>query len=299
MRDILTQGLQALGITPPEGAVDRLCRYGELLLEQNQVMNLTAITEPGQVARLHFLDSAAVIAWGRAGSDGRRDGSSRPTGDDDGRPGSELALSGSPTKPAALLGEGGAAERASLRACPEARDTELAPTWLFGKTLVDVGTGAGFPGMVLKILEPSLSLTLVDSLGKRLVWLESVCKVLSLDGVRCIHARAEELAMDPEFRDRFDVATSRAVAAFPALCELCLPYVRPGGVFLAMKSVESGTEVAEGQNAVNRLGGKPLEVWDYPIPGGEVTHRIVGVRKVSPTPKWLPRSWGKIKKAPL
>lgn len=244
MRDILAQGLKELGVTPPEGAVDKLCQYGQLLLEQNQVMNLTAITEPGQVARLHFLDSAAVLAWPAA------------------------ALAGS-------------------------------STWLAGKTLVDVGTGAGFPGMVLKILEPSLSLTLVDSLGKRLVWLETVCKALSLDGVRCIHARAEELALDPEFRDRFDVSTSRAVAAFPALCELCLPYVKPGGVFLAMKSVESGAEVKSGQNAVHRLGGKALESWDYPVPGTGVTHRIVRVKKVSPTPEGLPRSWGKIKKAPL
>lgn len=236
MKDILSQGLADMGISPPQGAVDKLCRYGELLLEQNRVMNLTAITEPEQVARLHFLDSAALLTWG-----------------------------------------GGMA----------------------GKTVVDVGTGAGFPGMVLKILEPSLSLTLVDSMGKRVSWLEKVCKALSLDNVRCFHARAEELALDPEFRDRFDIATSRAVAAFPALCELCLPYVAPGGVFLAMKSVESDTEVESGQNAAKRLGGKALPPTDYPIPGTDVTHRIVGVEKLSPTPKGYPRSWGKIKKAPL
>ena len=89
------------------------------------------------------------------------------------------------------------------------------------------------------------------------------------------------------------------MAAFPALCELCLPYVRPGGVFLAMKSVGSDDEVAGGQGAVKRLGGKLLEPWDYPVPGAGTTHRLVGVEKVSPTPKGLPRSWGKIKKAPL
>lgn len=243
-----------MGIVPPDGAVDRLCRYAELLLEQNRVMNLTAITEPGQVARLHFLDSAAVLTWGD-----RHDGPSRPTG-----------------SPA-----------------------ESGPTWLAGKSLVDVGTGAGFPGVVLKILEPSLSLTLVDSLGKRVAWLEKVCEALSLDGVRCFHGRAEELALEAGFRDGFDVATSRAVAAFPALCELCLPYVRPGGVFLAMKSVESGGEVESGQSAVKRLGGRLLGGWDYPVPGAGVTHRIVGVKKVSPTPKGLPRTWGKIKKSPL
>ena len=241
MENILAQGLQEMGITPPEGAVDRLCRYAELLLEQNKVMNLTAITEPEQVARLHFLDSAAILAW--------------PSG-------------------------GG-------------------PGWLSGKSVIDVGTGAGFPGVVLKILEPSLRLTLVDSLGKRVSWLENVCKVLSLDNVRCFHARAEELALEEGFRDAFDVSTSRAVAAFPALCELCLPYVKVGGVFLAMKSVESCQEVLSGERAVKQLGGKALPSWDYPIPGGEVTHRLIAVQKVSPTPAGLPRSWGKIKKAPL
>ena len=263
MKDILTQGFGEMGLTPPEGAVKKLCQYAQLLLEQNQVMNLTAITEPEGVARLHFLDSAAVVCWG----DDRVAGASpRPTG--------ECGNASGKPHPA---GE----------------------SWLANKSLVDVGTGAGFPGMVLKILEPSLSLTLVDSLGKRVTWLEKVCEVLSLDGVRCFHGRAEELALEPEFRDRFDVATSRAVAAFPALCELCLPYVRPGGVFLALKSVESGSEVTGGQNAVKRLGGKLLAPWDYPIPGGEVTHRIVGVEKLSPTLKGFPRSWGKIKKSPL
>ena len=241
MKDILNQGLRNMGITPPEDAVDKLCRYGELLLEQNQVMNLTAITEPDQVARLHFLDSAAILSW--------------------------------------------------CSAHPPCR--------LVHRSLVDVGTGAGFPGMVLKILEPSLRLTLVDSLGKRLVWLENVCKALSLDEVSCVHARAEELALASPFRDGFDVAVSRAVAAFPALCELCLPYVKPGGVFLAMKSVESGPEVEGGRNAVKQLGGKLFEAWDYNIPGAGVTHRIVGVEKIAATPKGFPRNWGKIKRSAL
>ena len=247
MKDILAQGLSDMGIAPPPGAIDTLCQYAQLLLEQNQVMNLTAITDPQQVARLHFLDSAAILAWGAAHGKGKKTSS----------------------------------------------------TWLAGKSLVDVGTGAGFPGVVLKILEPSLSLTLVDSLGKRILWLEKVCEALSLDGVRCIHARAEELAHTPEFRARFDAAASRAVAAFPALCELCLPYVKSGGFFLAMKSVESSPEVAEGQGAVKRLGGMVLESWDYPVPGAGLTHRLIPVEKRSPTPGDLPRSWGKIKKAPL
>lgn len=256
MKDILIQGLAEMGLTPPSGAVDKLCRYSQLLLEQNQVMNLTAITQPDQIARLHFLDSAAVLAYGdRAG------------------------LEPAPTK--------------------AQRGLDPTPTWLAGKSLIDVGTGAGFPGLVLKILEPSLSLTLVDSLGKRVNWLHEVCEALFLDGVRCLHARAEELALQPEFRDSFDLAVSRAVASYPLLCELCLPYVRVGGKFVAMKSVESNLEIASGATSVERLGGKQLEAIDYPIPGAGVTHRLVPVKKISPTPKGLPRSWGKIKKTPL
>ena len=174
-----------------------------------------------------------------------------------------------------------------------------ASTWLFDRSGIDVGTGAGFPGVVLKILEPSLKLTLADSLGKRVSWLKTICEALSLDGVQCLHVRAEELALQEGFRDSFDLAVSRAVASYPLLCELCLPYVKPGGVFLAMKSVESEEEVAAGASAVKRLGGKALGHLDYPIPGTEITHRLVGVKKTSPTPKDLPRSWGKIKKAPL
>ena len=261
MKDILTAGLREMGLTPPLGAIDKLCQYSELLLEQNKVMNLTAITQPDQVARLHFLDSAAVLAWGS--SQGRR---------------TDLE-----PVPAEALTTRGA----------------NAPTWLAGKSLIDVGTGAGFPGLVLKILEPSLRLTLADSLGKRVTWLESVCARLGLEGVTCIHARAEELALDPSYRDGFDVATSRAVAAFPALCELCLPFVKVGGQFIAMKSVDSAAEIQAGEKAVKALGGKLSGGVDYPVPGAGVTHRLVVVDKRSPTPKGYPRSWGKIKKAPL
>lgn len=237
MKELLADGLKEMGLSPTAEQVDKLVEYARLLLEQNRVMNLTAITEPEQVARLHFLDSAAILAW--------------PHGN------------------------------------------------FAGTSVIDVGTGAGFPGVVLKILEPSISLTLVDSLGKRVTWLKKVCEGLSLDGVRCLHARAEELALDSGFRDSFDVAVSRAVASYPLLCELCLPYVKPGGVFIAMKSVESGPEVQSGENAVKRLGGKALGVWDYAIPGAGVTHRLVGAQKISATPNGLPRSWGKIKKTPL
>ena len=170
---------------------------------------------------------------------------------------------------------------------------------LKGKKVIDVGTGAGFPGLPLKLLVPSLRLTLLDSLGKRIAWLESVCTALGLEGVTCLHARAEEQALVPGFRDSFDLAVSRAVAPMALLSELCLPYVRVGGRFLAMKSVECGPEVSAAAHGIQRLGGRLLPGVDYTIPGTTVIHRVVPVEKEAPTPKGLPRRWAKIQKSPL
>lgn len=236
MQARIASGLTALGLTPPDGAAARLAEYGRLLLEQNQVMNLTAITEPDQVADLHFLDSAALLT----------------------------------------LGE-------DLR----------------GKRLIDVGTGAGFPGLPLRILEPSLQLTLLDSLGKRVNWLASVCNTLGLEGVECLHARAEEQALVKGFRDSFDFATARAVADLRLLCELCLPYVKVGGLFLAMKSTDSAQELEDAAHCIKLLGGRVEEPFDYAIPGAGVTHRVIPIRKAAPTLKGYPRRWAKIQKAPL
>ena len=236
MEERIAKGLAELGLTPPAGAAGRLAEYGRLLLEQNRVMNLTAITDPDQVVDLHFLDSAALLTLG-----------------------------------------------VDFR----------------GKRLLDVGTGAGFPGLPLKILEPSLSLTLLDSLGKRVRWLETVAEALALEDVTCLHARAEEQALLPGFRDAFDLVTSRAVASLELLCELCLPFVRVGGLFLAMKSVDSGPETDRAARGIAKLGGRLLPSRDYAIPGAGVRHRAVFVEKISNTPKGYPRRWAKIQKAPL
>jgi len=233
VKALLEQGLEALGITPPEGAVDQLVRYGELLLEQNKVMNLTAITQPDQVAALHFLDSAALLGC------------------------------------------------ASLE----------------GASLVDVGTGAGFPGMVLKILVPGLHLTLVDSLAKRLDWLSTVCAELGLERVTLRHARAEELAWEDGWRDAFDFATARAVADLRVLTELCLPYVKTGGAFLAMKGAAAREEIQSARNAMALLGGQLESLAAFSIAG--VEHAVVVIRKVRPTPVRFPRRFGKIKQQPL
>ena len=235
MKERLNTGLVRLGLTPDPVAVEKLERYAAMLPEQNKVMNLTAITDPDQVASLHLLDSAALLA------------------------------------------------QADLK----------------GKTLIDVGTGAGFPGIVLKILEPTLDLTLLDGLQKRLDWLGSVCEALDLSPVTRLHGRAEEFSLKPEYRDRFDFATARAVASMSVLAELCLPYVRVGGAFLAMKSVGSDEELSQAAHGVSLLGGKIAALEDYAVPHTDVVHRIIRVEKTAPTPKGYPRRWAKLQKAPL
>jgi len=235
IRDILRQGFGEYGQTIDPRAASSLNQYCRLLLEKNQVMNLTAIREPEGVARLHFLDCAALLNY-----------------------------------------------------CA-----------FEGKTLIDVGTGAGFPGMVLKMLVPSLEVTLLDSLNKRLDWLGEVCGTLGLQNVRTVHARAEEQALVKGFRDSFDFAAARAVADLRTLCELCLPYVKVGGHFLAMKSTGSEQELHDAAHAIKLLGGRVSASEDYTIPGTDVVHRVIVIEKVAPTLKGYPRRWAKIQKAPL
>ena len=237
MKTRIEKGLTALGLTGkiPAQAAGQLAEYGRMLLEKNQVMNLTAITDPEQVADLHMLDCAALLN------------------------------------------------------CVDLR----------GKTLVDVGTGAGFPGMVLKILVPSLEITLLDSLQKRLDWLDEVIAALGLEKIRTVHGRGEELSHDPAFRQNFDFASARAVAELRTLSELCLPYVRPGGKFLAMKSVASDEELTAAEKAIRTLGGGEARAFDYTIPDTEISHRLLVIPKTSGTPKDYPRRWAKIQKSPL
>ena len=190
MTALLREGLRELGLD--ESRAETLERFAALLLKKNEVMNLTAITEPEAVAQLHLLDSAALTRF----------------------------------------------------------------VDLSGKTVVDVGTGAGFPGMPLRILKDDFDLTLLDSLGKRIAWLEEVCGTLGLKRVECVHTRAEEFAAG--HRESYDLAVSRAVAQLNVLCELALPLVKVGGQFLAMKSVDTEEEIAAAKGAIrtrkNRQG---------------------------------------------
>ena len=229
---LLQAGLAQLGLDP--APAPELERYGELLVEKNQVMNLTAITDPVEVAQKHMLDCAALL---------------------------------------------GAAE-------------------FEGKKVIDVGTGAGFPGLVLKLCQPNLDLTLLDSLRKRVDWLSEVSAQLGVE-VNAIHGRAEELAKTPELRETFDIATARAVADLRVLCELCLPFVKVGGVFLAMKAQDCREEVDASGRCITLLGGRLQSAYTYQVPGTDLVRRVIRVEKVAPTPEKYPRRFAKIQKSPL
>lgn len=162
--------------------------------------------------------------------------------------------------------------------------------------VLDVGSGAGFPGLPLKLAEPSLELTLLDAQGKRVDFLRELTQRLGTEAA-CLHARAEEQALLPGYRDGYDFVLSRAVARLNVLCELCLPFVKPGGAFLAMKSRDSDEELREAERAIRRLGGAPEEVRELTVAG--VPRRVAVIRKERPTPKGYPRRFAKIKKEPL
>ena len=165
------------------------------------------------------------------------------------------------------------------------------------ENVVDVGTGAGFPGLPLAAALGNARFTLLDSLGKRVDFLRDACEALGLENAVCVQARAEEFAGDQ--RESFDCAVSRAVADLPVLCELCLPLVRVGGRFLAMKSSHCDEEVQRAGAAIRALGGQLGWVRDYTVPTTDVVHRVVCVEKVSPTPRRFPRRFAQIKKQPL
>lgn len=230
MLTALGAGLPQLGLELSTQKQQTLCRFGCAVVEQNQVMNLTAITEPEQVARLHLLDCLTVLTL------------------------------------------------ADLK----------------GKTLIDVGCGAGFPGVPLKIACPELELTLLDSLGKRMAWLERILPELGVQA-QTITARAEEAIA--QRREQYDYATSRAVARLNILLELTAPYVKVGGAVLAMKGAAGRQELEEAKNAIRQLGLKVERVATFPMEGTE--HMVIVLRKVAPTPARFPRRYAKIKQSPL
>ena len=230
MLQTLQAGLPTLGFDLPEAIQNQLCAFGEAVVEQNKVMNLTAITEPTQVAKLHLLDSISLLTV------------------------------------------------ADFK----------------GKKVIDVGCGAGFPGVPVKIACPETNLTLLDSLGKRMHWLETILPQLGVEAT-CITARAEEAVADR--REQYDYATSRAVARLNILLELTAPYVKVGGKVLAMKGTAAQEELAEAKNAIKKLGLQLEQVKEFPIDG--TAHTVIVLKKVASTPKQYPRRYAKIKQSPL
>ena len=165
------------------------------------------------------------------------------------------------------------------------------------KSVVDVGCGAGFPGMPLHILCPSCKLTLLDSLGKRIRFLQGCIDAMNLSDIEAVHARAEEFAA--KHREQYDFAVSRAVAQLNVLAELSLPLVKQGGAFIAMKSKDTDEELERAKKAIRLLGGEIEKIIDYTIPHTEITHRLVVIRKKNHTPKQYPRPFRKISASPL
>lgn len=167
------------------------------------------------------------------------------------------------------------------------------------RTLIDVGTGAGFPGLPIAIMKSDINVTLLDSLNKRINYLNTVVSKLELSNVTTIHSRAEDGARNVDLRETFDIATSRAVANMSVLSELCLPYVKIGGSFIALKGPSVEKEISDSMNAINVLGGKLIEICEVDIEDTELKHNLVVVNKVKGTPKTYPRKAGLITKNPL
>ncbi|MDY3929768.1 MAG: 16S rRNA (guanine(527)-N(7))-methyltransferase RsmG [Clostridia bacterium] len=232
MKEILKTGCSELGISITDKQTDELCRYAKLLVEWNEKMNLTAITDDFSVATKHFLDSISTLATG----------------------------------------------------------------YVTGKT-IDVGCGAGFPGLVLKIVKPEIQLTLLDSLNKRINFLNEVISELEIGGVETVHARAEDGAR--RMREKFDTVVSRAVANMTVLSELCIPFLKVGGSFLALKGPLANDELKDADRAIHILGGEVEEVKSVHIPHTDLNHKIIIVKKVRHTPMQYPRKAGIVTKNPI
>jgi len=166
------------------------------------------------------------------------------------------------------------------------------------KEMVDIGTGAGFPGIPVKIVNGSVQVTLMDSLEKRVNFLNEVIKLLGLDNILAVHGRAEDYGQNPKFREKFDISVARAVANLPVLLEYCLPFVKPGGIFIAMKG-SSIEEIEASKKALDTLGGKVEEVNEITLPQSDIKRNIIIVKKIRQTPTQYPRKAGKPSKNPL
>ena len=228
--------IEALGIDLTEKQIQQFISYYEKLVEWNEMMNLTAITEYDEVMKKHFIDSMTLI---------------------------------------------------------KAFDVNQSAS------VIDVGTGAGFPGLVLKIAYPNLKITLLDSLNKRIQFLNEVIGNLGLDGVETIHGRAEDFAKPGKLREKYDLCVSRAVANLSTLSEYCLPFVKEKGLFISYKSEKVQEEMVKADKAISILGGKIEKQVEFTLPDSDIYRNLFIIRKVKKTPAKYPRKAGLPSKEPL
>lgn len=236
LKNYLEDGSKEFGIHLNPIQIDQFLQYKDLLLEWNEKMNLTAITEDKDIIIKHFLDSISIGKF-----------------------------------------------------------FDFSST----ETVIDIGTGAGFPGIPLKIAYPNIKITLMDSLNKRIEFLREVVSKLSLNGAKPVHGRAEELGQDKLHREAYDVSVSRAVAHLSVLAEYTLPFIKVGGIFLCMKSINCDEEIEASKKAITVLGGKIVDQKDVHIPFSDISHRIIFIKKEKETPSKYPRKPGKPSKNPI
>lgn len=227
----------AHGLVLNDQQIDQFERYYQLLVEWNEKMNLTAITQREEVYLKHFYDCLMVL-WNMPLED-------------------------------------------------------------YALQLCDVGAGAGFPSIPLKIAHPELQVTIVDSLQKRLTFIEHLAEELGLEGVSCVHGRAEDVGQNPAYRGQFDIVTARAVASLNVLAEYCLPLVKIGGQFLALKAQKSDQELEEARAAISILGAKLIKVTEDQLPVESADRRYILIQKTKETPNKYPRKAGKPAKNPI
>jgi len=234
--ELLNKACANEGLEFDEDKYNKLMQYKDLVIEWNEKINLTAITEEEEFIKKHFIDSIKVF-----------------------------------------------------------RSSELKNS----KKIIDIGTGAGFPGIPIKIINPDIEVVLLDSLNKRVNFLNEVINKLQLKGVTAIHGRAEDFAREKKYREAFDAAVSRAVANMAVLSELCIPYVKINGHFIALKGPAVDEEIQEGLKAVTTLGGVVEKVIEVEVEDTDLNHNLVIVKKIKETPKVYPRKAGTASKKPI